>query len=261
MKRKAILIESSSVTGLDDLPGARVDVANWRNYLKSDLGGAWEDSEIITLRKPSSQEVDLQLNAAADGYCFVAYSGHGRDGAVALNDYWVKNDYPIALLKPKGLKGTLIIDSCRGVAEAKAYAFTKAAFANQAGHAVALNASRGRDVMFCSANELSERLILNRAGIAIKPRQKWEESLNNSSSGTVQMLACASGQGADEDPDAGGYYTSLLMQSADLWFISGTYANIHTTKDAHDYAASKLPAQQTPEYTPTGLTFPFAVKT
>ena len=81
MKRRAILIESSNVTGHDDLPGARVDVTNWRNFLKSDLGGAWEDSEIVTLRKPASQEVDLQLNAGADGYCLVAYSGHGKDGS------------------------------------------------------------------------------------------------------------------------------------------------------------------------------------
>ena len=88
----------------------------------------------------------------------------------------------------------------------------------------------GRDVIFATASELSERLIRNRAGLIIKPRQKWDESLDNSSSGTVQMLACAKGQAADEDPNAGGYYTSLLMQSADLWLISGAHDTTHTTK-------------------------------
>ena len=259
MKRKAILIEASNVTGLNDLPGARVDVANWKNFLTSDLGGAWEDSEIITLKKPDSSTVTQYLNVDADCYCFVAFSGHGSDGSVVLNDYWVNSGYPIASLKPKGNKGTLIIDSCRGQAEAMRYSFIKAAFANEAGHAVALNAHRGRSVQFASAKELSERLLLNRAGMVIKPRQKWEEAVKNSSVGTVEMLACSRGQAAGEDPQAGGYYTSLLMQSADLWQISGTTATIYSTKEAHDYAASKLPSQQTPEYKPLSLAFPFAV--
>ncbi|MEI6197029.1 MAG: caspase family protein [Verrucomicrobiota bacterium] len=261
MKRKAILIDSSNVTGLHDLPGARVDVANWRNFLKSDLGGAWEDSEIITLIKPQSSEVNGHLAVDADCYSFVAYSGHGSDGSVVLNEGWINAGYSISNLKPKGSKGTLIIDSCRGVAEAKTYEFTKTALANASGRAVALNASRGREVIFANERELSERLILNRAGYVIKPRQKWEESAKGSLTGIVQMLACSKGQAAEEDPKAGGYYTSLLMQSADLWQILAAAGSIHTTKDAHDYAAFRLPAQQTPEYTPAGLTFPFAVKT
>ena len=260
MKRKAILIESSNVTGLHDLPGARVDVTNWGNFLKSDLGGAWEDFEIIKLNKPISAEVDKHLAVDADCYTFVAYSGHGGDGSVVLNEHWIKTGYSVSSLKPKGNKGTLIVDSCRGVAEAKKYYFTNEAFSVFSGHAVALNASRGRDVVFASANELSERLVRNRAGYVIKPREKWEESVKSSSSGTVQMLACARGQAAEEDPAAGGYYTSLLLQSADLWQLTAASASIHTTKNAHDYAASKLPAQQTPEYSPTWLTFPFAVK-
>jgi len=262
MKRKAILIESSNVNGLDDLPGARVDIENWKSFLKSDLGGAWEDSEIVALHKPVSQNVSDHLKVDSDSYCFVAFSGHGSDGSVALNDHWVNDGYPIESLKPKSNKGTVIIDSCRGVAGIMNFSFTKAAFANEIGHAVALNAQRGRDVVFATSNELSERRILIRSGSVIKPREKWEESVKASSTGIVQMLACAKGQGAEDDPDAGGYYTSLLLQSADLWKTSGTSASIHTTKDAHDYAASKLPAQQqSPEYTPTWLTFPFAVKT
>jgi hypothetical protein len=139
------------------------------------------------------------------------------------------------------------------------FSFTKAAFANESGHAVALNASEGRSVVFAASSRLSES-ILNRAGITT-PRQRWEDSVKNGSSGIVQMLACARGQAADEDPEAGGYYTSLLIQSADIWQFSGTSANIHTTKAAHDYAASKLPAQQqAPEYSPSWLAFPFAVK-
>ena len=79
--------------------------------------------------------------------------------------------------------------------------------------------------------------------------------------GVVEMLACAKGQAADEDPSAGGYYTSLLMQSAELWDQRTIQPSTHSTKDAHDYAAAKLPSQQTPEYSPSWIDFPFAVST
>ena len=259
MKRKAILIESSNVDGQQDLPGARVDVKNWRSFLKSDLGGAWLDSEIVTLNKPYSQDVDESLKVDSDCYSLVVFSGHGSDGKILLNERWANNGYSIANLKPRGNKGTVIIDSCRGVAEVMNFSLAKAAFANESGHAVALHAHHGRAVIFASASTLSES-ILNRAGIQT-PRQKWENALAKDSNGVVQMLACSKGQDANEDPEAGGYYTSLLIQSADLWAINGSSATIHTTKDAHDYAASKLPEnQQKPEYSPSWLNFPFAVK-
>jgi hypothetical protein len=260
MIRKAILIESSNVNGLDDIPGARVDVINWRNFLRSDLGGAWEDSEIVTLHKPASDEINIQLLAGASGYCFVAYSGHGCNGSVALNENWLASGYSISKLIPKGPKGTLIIDSCRGAEEANRYTFTKTALANESGHAVALNASGGHEVIFANESVINQRNILKSYGYVIRPRQKWDESLDGSHFGTVQMLACARGQGAGENPNAGGYYTSLLMQSADLWQLLAPAGSIHTTKDAHDYASRNLPPQQTPEYAPSTLSFPFAVK-
>lgn len=261
MKRKAILIESSNVAGQTELPGARVDVENWKNFLRSDLGGAWNDSEIITLHKPVSLELAQYLKTDADCYCFVAFSGHGCDGHVVLNESWVNEGFPIISLRPKGNKGTLIVDSCRGLSEAINFSFdAKMAFSNSSGHAVALNARRGQPTIFASSQELNERVLLNRAGAVIKPRQKWEEALNTSSNGIVEMLACSKGEGAGEDPSAGGYYTSLLLQSADIWQESGTTTTIHSTKDAHDYAANKLAVQQKPEYNPPWLKYPFAVK-
>lgn len=257
MKRKAILIESSKVKDHHDLPGARVDVANWRNFLKSDLGGAWEDAEIVILSHPTSTDVHNELSTDGYDYTFVAYSGHGHDGAVFLNDHWVnQGGYATSNLRPKTKKGTLIIDSCRGVQPDN---FSKTACLH-AGHAVAREAFYGRSVTFASANELNERIILNRAGVAPTSRQKWEKSLGSSLQGIVEMLACSKGQAADEDPTAGGYYTSLLLQSADFWTMNRSAVDIHTTKDAHDYAASKLPPQQTPQYGPSWITFPFAVR-
>lgn len=259
MKRKAILIEASNVIGHTDLPGARVDIANWNDFLKSNLGGVWESSEIVILRKPSSGDVEQHLKVDSDCYCFVAFSGHGSEGSVLLNEHWSDKGFPINGMKPKSSQGTLIVDSCRGFAEAARYSeITKVALANASGRAVALNASMGRSVEFAEANEISERLILNRAGLISRHRQYWEDALKKSPNGVVEMLACSKGQAAAESPTSGGYYTSLLLQSADLWQRIMA-ERIHTTKNAHDYAVGKLPVQQTPEYRPSHLAFPFAV--
>ena len=70
MKRKAILIESSNVVGLADLPGARVDVENWGRFLQSDLGGAWDSSEIRVLNKPFSTDLKKELDVSSDCYWY-----------------------------------------------------------------------------------------------------------------------------------------------------------------------------------------------
>ena len=253
MKRKAILIESSNVKGQKEIPGARVDVKSWLNFLKSDLGGAWSESEIVVFSKPSPATVTRELPVDSDCYCFVAFSGHGSDGTVVLSDDCA--DFPIESLKPKGRQGTLIVDSCRGV-EREPYGPSGQAVANEL-----LNRSTVRDAraaQFSSAVEASESLNLKRSGKIITHRQIWDEELKKCGVGVVEMLACAKGQAAGEDPSAGGYYTSLLLESADSWKRTAT-TSAHTTKDAHDYAAAKLPEQQTPEYRPLGLAFPFAV--
>lgn len=255
MKRKAILIESSNVVGENDLPGARVDIENWVTFLRSDLGGAWSGTEITILRKPFSKEVKEALDAASDGYCFVAFSGHGRDGSVVLNEHYT--NFPITELRPKGERGTLIVDSCRGSQDAERFHFSGSAiisFANESvDEGLAVNASQGKvagasTILARKASEINYHLY------------HWMTEMQNAYKGVVQMLSCAKGQAAGENPRSGGHYTSLLMKSADIWSKAASNGKIHSTKDAHDYAASRLPSQQTPEYSPSWLKFPFAVK-
>jgi hypothetical protein len=250
MKRKAVLIESSNVKGQKEIPGARVDVQNWKAFLKSDLGGAWTDAEIVVLAKPFSEDVARELKVDSDSYCFVAFSGHGCEGSVVLNDYW--SNWPVSSLKPTSKRGTVIIDACRGVAEARKISIAnermiRAYDAGRLGEAT-LNASNAAEV------------ALNRLSITGKHLLRWNNSMDSSSAGIVEMLGCSKGEGAAEDPFAGGYYTSLLVQSAELWEETKSTARIQTTKEAHDYAAHELPVQQKPEYSPLWLAFPFAVK-
>lgn len=234
------------MAGLKDLPGARIDIINWEKFLHSDLGGAWTAEEITVLRKPYSSDVEQALLAASDSYCFVAFSGHGSEGSVVLNDHL--SNYSIDKLKPRGKKGTLLIDSCRGVEDATTTT-AKLAAANES--------LQGR-----SMQRFEDLVTLNRAKAAsVAPHLlNWITALKNTSDGIVNMFSCSKGQSAGENARSGGYYTSLILKAASDWDNQYSASKILTTKEAHDYAASKLPVQQKPEYKPTSLAFPFAAK-
>lgn len=263
MKRKAILIESSNVAGHNDLPGARVDIENWQIFLKSENGGSWKTTEIVVLRKPLSTQVEAELKVSMDTYCFVAFSGHGSEGSVVLND--VYDNFSISNLTPKGERGTMIVDSCRGFSGARHYSFSAghrlaqgkmAAFANQSSdQIVALNAKSAETLEL-----LENRTANTRRAYASNAFVVWGDALTKSAKGTVKMYSCSAGQAAGEDPSSGGYYTSLLLEGAEAWVSQSNYQSVYSTKNAHDYAKVKLPAQQVPEYTPVTLAFPFAAK-
>ena len=258
MKRKAILIESSNVAGETDLPGARVDIDNWQTFLKSDLGGRWHESEIQVLRKPDSNVVTNFLTIYSDSYCFLAFSGHGCDGSVVLNDY--EKNCAVGILKPKSEKGTLIIDSCRGAQEAERAIFNRSIITLNASLDQSINEALFTNAIQARMAEFSSRDGIKKVATVSDFIVNWAAALKASKKGIVEMLSCSKGQAAGENPRSGGHYTSLLMHSAKQWEARYTAEKIHTTKDAHDYAAAILPQQQTPEYSPSWLEFPFAIK-
>lgn len=246
--------------GQSEIPGAKIDVENWRRFLRSELGGAWSDSEIHTLSEPRGIEVASALVATPDTYLLVAFSGHGCDGSVVLNE--AEQDFPVSNLRPRTSKGTLVVDACRGTAEAQRMAFGTIATANvqlqraQNESVVLRNAQAGR------ATEFRDRLMLERTTAVSVPieRTYWDNIAGNCSPGIVEMLACSKGQAAGESPALGGFYTLLLLEAADVWGRIQASTGFQSTKDAHAYAAKKMPPQQTPEYLPPHLAFPFAVK-
>jgi hypothetical protein len=257
MRRKAIIIESAKIQGERYLPGAEVDATNWKNFLKSDLGGNWLDSEIEPHTNPSGITIRRLIREAASGdYTFVVFSGHGAEGTVALND--TERRFPIADLTPQSTKGTLILDTCRGSDGGERYSFpsmaTKSAY-------VALANSESRSVMMA----MNER-VENFSNIQdiISPRSLWHGYLEKASIGKVKMQSCAKGQSAGEDVNSGGYYTSLLMQSANKWYSLAKSMEQHTTHHAHIYARDNMPNKQRPEYTSSPVStfreFPFAIK-
>jgi len=257
MQRKAIIIESARIQGERYLPGAAVDATNWKEFLKSDLGGNWLDSEIEPHTNPSGITIRRLIQEAASGdYTFVVFSGHGAEGTVALNDH--ERQFPIASLTPKSTKGTLILDTCRGTDGGERYSFPTM---TKKSEYVALANSESRSVIV-AMNERVENF--SNAQDIITPRSLWHGYLEKASIGNVKMQSCAKGQSAGEDPNSGGYYTSLLLQSAKQWYQGANSMEQHTTHEAHSYARSRMPNGQRPEYTSSPAStfreFPFAVK-
>lgn len=94
-------------------------------------------------------------------------------------------------------------------------------------------------------------------------RNIWGSALSQCQSGIVRMYSCSTDEGAEETPDAGGLYTSLLIRYANMWYNSAETNTYYTTYNAHKDAKSWMEnnaPQQTPIYEPSFIVFPFAVK-
>lgn len=266
IKRMAIIIESSNVRGLADLPGARIDAANWRSFLMSDLGGAWKDHEIFMKSKPSAGFVKELLNIYKDSYAFLAFSGHGfmeynyssriYETKICLNDN--EQSVLVDTIAPERF-GTAIFDCCRGIENVHgsikianesfaAGRSTSFGIGMDSANQIALNARRG-------IQETISSLFLN----------KIESMCTHAS---IRMYSCSRKESAGEwegDPKAGGYYTTLLLKGAESWYeeqkLKPNYA-AYTTKQAHDFACAlmkNINPQQHPEYTPVWQSYPFAI--
>ncbi|MDR2597223.1 MAG: caspase family protein [Treponema sp.] len=99
MKRIAIII--SAPGGYDRrterFEGIENDVDNWKNFLSSNIGGAWEEDEeeIIVINDPTPDDIRcLHILVQTEGYDFIflTFSGHGgHDNTTKRNAYYINN--------------------------------------------------------------------------------------------------------------------------------------------------------------------------
>lgn len=253
MKRHAIIIESGNVKGQDDLPGARLDFANWLRFLKSELGGAWEEGEITPMHKPTIAEVKTALSEHSQDYVFLAFSGHGYQPydsvLVCLND----NEKFVSERNLTPQFGTVILDCCRGPGDS--------------GRTTVKEAMDSIPMTFALANSrvMSTDLstYFRRSNIRSAFMQEVRKHLAFEG---VRMYACTKGQGAGEDPAAGGLYTTMLMARARTWgskIAHANQSNVYLTRDVHDDVVldlQRMGIQQTPVYEPDDAAYPFAIK-
>jgi hypothetical protein len=122
MKRLALLIGSPSHPDTSEagvyLPGVKTDIENMYRFLRSSIGGSWEEEEIqYFYPNPSSKEVSPYLDACKNvDIAFVYFSGHGgtdtRNNASRVQFQYNDNPYVMDLAK-KAKHQITIIDACR----------------------------------------------------------------------------------------------------------------------------------------------------
>ena len=83
ISRKAILINAPS-SGKRLLPGSISDVNNYKNFLLSNRGGAWDEPQIKVLNNPSKQQVLDLVHSTEVHYNSIYFSGHG--GTTPMNE-------------------------------------------------------------------------------------------------------------------------------------------------------------------------------
>ena len=228
--RAAILIESSDIKNEQDLPGARKDIENWKNFLISNQGGAWEYSEISVLHRPTLVQLKSILNSHRyKDYVFIAFSGHGYhiqnadidETKICLNE---TEEPSVFSINPANDRCTFIIDACRGI----------------------INEQELRKSLF--AEEMINKLSLSR----IVYRELFDKSVMRAEKGIIRLYSCSINESASESP-LGGTYSKFLIEVAQNWHEKTTHGdgNLLLLNRAHDLAAkltTKKTPQQHPEY-------------
>lgn len=192
MKRRALIIGSPGAPGAEDyLPGVEKDIGNFRSYLASPTGGAWDESEISTLKNPTKANVLSGVEWLKGGeYSFVVFSGHGKH-SMALNSAVIQLGPGVELnsveLRVGAARHTLILDCCRHIVDDRA---TKADFASA--------------------------MLKEERSSVIASRQKFDRELERCPPGMVLLSSCSMSEMSD-DTSAGGRFSLALLDAASNW--------------------------------------------
>ncbi len=116
MNRAALIVVCPGEEGnYGELPGTKIDAMGFRDFLLSDVGGAWRTDEVQVLTNPRTAEViSARGNLILADYALVVFSGHG--GTNPINDkiyFYIDGERMPQDDLVRNEKTTLIIDCCR----------------------------------------------------------------------------------------------------------------------------------------------------
>lgn len=195
MSRKALIISNPGEVGRENYcDDVFVDVANFKNYLQSPLGGSWEPWEIEAINRPSCSEVRTKVNLmSATNYTMVIFCGHGYTNASTgstMLELRPNETLDSLDLRFGSIKRTILLDCCRRV-----------------------HPEDVRKALFESALNFAEP-ELNRQ----RCRKAFDDLLSSCNNGLIVGYACSKGEVAGGKPSIGGYYSSSLMRASFSWF-------------------------------------------
>jgi hypothetical protein len=237
MIRKALIIGSPD-EGKNHLPGVLQDMKNWRAYLSSIKGGAWNLDEITTIESPSPSALRIAVARldSAD-YAFVTFSGHGR--ALPTGQTFIgitsRDEVDSSSLISRALRQTVVVDCCRSFPEQEvAKSFTEA-------RNMAMDSYVDREAY----------------------RRAFDNYLRTCDFGQIILHSCSPNETAGESEQRGGYYSSSLIQAGAQSNLSTL--GVLTVKEAHWKAQAAVESRTRGRQNPTGEfprsknIFPFAV--
>lgn len=218
MNKKALLISADLAE--DPRPGIPRDLRDWSEFLRSNNGGAWNDSEIMERINPSRQDV-LWAIAALEGadYAMTIFIGHGYveddDMGVPVTYMNLKDEEVISEreLNPKAKRYLSVLDCCRKYEPLE------------------------EAINFSKAATLEERYD------AVDIRQAYERAISKAEAGWVRFYAADLNQAAADKAS----FSNLLIKDAVSWSRnnSGMLNTLECSKRLTERFAEKNP-QQTP---------------
>lgn len=246
MTRKAILIAG----GNDPHIGAEQDVYRFRHFLRSKIGGAWNDDgvEIEWFINPVSQDLVAPfIDAAEADYAFILFSGHGTHPAYSLNPYLTRlaladSDMRASDLNPRNGKSLIIVDACRAFARMPS---TILEFYTE------------------------HRRIAGRDASREAYRGMFDDAIASCSPQVTYLFSCSLDQYSYGNPTHGGLYSHTLISTAIDWEAAqnspDTFLPIH---NLHNWTRQRVrqtekPTPQTPQIyrnIGTGRHLPFCLQ-
>lgn len=240
MIRKALIVFCDD-TESGELPGPEMDNYNYHIFLESNLGGAWNSNEILSLQNPKTHQVKNAIDNFMSGadYTFIIFSGHGYINTDVRNMQYLElldGDIALLQLRTDAPRQTLIIDACRGFYS----------------HKEQLMKGLGESAERMFSSKLSTRKLFNSA--VLKAEKGWT------------ILYAASEDQTALDTGEGAAYLLSLLAVAKLWQKQNRTEYVLDLKLAHGLATIYLPKNfesiQIPALNSEKrlVHFPFAVK-
>ena len=210
MKRRALIIYCDN-TSSGELTGPPCDNEHYRSFLTSNLGGAWEENEILSLSNPSAALVYKAVRQFMSGadYTFTIFTGHGFLNLDENNRQYLEvkdDDISILSLRTNAIRQTLIVDACRGY------------------HSPTVETIRG-------FSEIYEHFT----GDPFTTRQIFDRAVLRAEIGWTILFAASRNQTA-LDTDNGAAYLLSLLRIAENWEKLDKKNNIIGLKVVHDNA-------------------------
>jgi hypothetical protein len=222
MKRQALIIANPGEEGTEGhLQGVIKDVANYRSFLLSAIGGLWRASEIIDMMMPSLARVrETVRSTSASDYALIIFCGHGcfstplNSTVIELRDGEDMNSDELRAGAPKQ---TLILDCCRV-----------------------------RSAVI--PTPMTDSIKLAKSMENINPdecRKYYDKKIQECANGLVVMHACSIGESAGDDAQKGGYYSFNLLEAGKTWARSSTvdtsrYIGLFSVVQAHQDATPRV---------------------